>query len=269
LHPVVEDIKGNQRLLTWSKPTRTRALRLLHALCAEADRRGYTAQAQHSRNRATDGLVTVDVHGQGIDVTLRQLDDRTPHEPTRKELQEKERYPWTRIPEYDYTPSGRLQFEILTGSLCQQDRFSDTKRHHLEDRLGLVLFEIELRAAKLEEQHNVREREAAERQRRWQQAYDHAVEQAREDHRWQILEEQEKTWRWYQRMNTYLTALDTHISDLEGEQQQRAAEWASWARLAFESRRPFAEGLAMPPDPEFTPERLQPHMPGFPPRPPD
>ena len=269
LHPAVECIKATERLLPWAKPTRARALRLLHALCVEADRRGYGVRPVDSRDRVAVGLIKVEVHGHGIALTVHQLDDRIPHEPTKKELQEKERYSWTRIPKYDYTPSGRLRIDICTGTLYQQDRFADAKRHQLEDRLGSVLFEIELRAAKLEQERLKRQAEAAERQLRWQDAYDYAVEQAREDYRWEILEEQEKDWRWHQRMTAYVAALQVHVSCLKREERQRADEWVAWARRAVESQAPFAQELSVPPDPEITPERLQPHMPGFPPRAPD
>ncbi len=132
-----------------------------------------------------------------------------------------------------------------------------------------MLFEIELRVAKLEEERLTRQAEAAERQRRWQDAYDHAVDQAREDYRWEILEEQEKAWRWHQRMTAYLAALEAHTAGLEGDERQQADEWVVWARRAIASQAPFAQGLSVPPDPEFTSERLQPHMRGFPPRAPD
>ena len=125
LQPAVDLIKANPRLLPWSGPTRSRALRLLHVLCAEANRRGYDVQAVEQRQGPTRGLVVITVHGHGIEVAMRELQDRLPHTPTTAELREPERHSWVSIPPYDHVPSGRLSLEVITGGSVQQDHFAD------------------------------------------------------------------------------------------------------------------------------------------------
>lgn len=267
-HFVVAGIKSDSSLLPLSKSTRRRALNLLHAICVEAEQRGYGVRPPASNSYHRNALVTIDVHGHQIDLTVRELDDRFPHVPTAKELREKERYSWARIPDYDYKPSGRISIRVLSGTTVQQDEFADTKRVRLEDRLGKVLFEVELRAAHEEELKTAREKKEAERFAEWQLAYDRAVIAAREEFRLGVLEEQEARWQWHRRMSNYLDALESHLGQLPDSQQGSAEAWLTWARAAVQTRHPFANDLGLPPDPAFTQDRLKPHMPGWPPTPP-
>lgn len=269
LHPVVESIQDDPDLLPWSRKTRARGLRLLQALCAEAVSRGYTVARPRQSDYGPRGVVEITVHGHAIAITLHELDDRTPHVPTAKELRDQERHYWMRIPKYDYHPSGRLSLQVLTGSAVQQDAFSDTKRGSLEQRLGKALFEVELRAANAEKDKLARERREAEHRREWQAAYDRAVDKARQIHRLEVLREQERTWRWHHRMTTYLDALADHIAGLKGDKREEAREWLAWAQGHLDAIHPFSDSLAMPADPKFTPDLLEKHMRGFPAHAPD
>ena len=95
-----------------------------------------------------------------------------------------------------------------------------------------------------------------------------AVEHARHDHRLDELERQESSWRWHRRMTTYLDAMEGHIKNMTGEAATQAKAWLEWGRSAVQTEHPFVDTLAVPADPEFTGERLEPHMHGFPPHPP-
>lgn len=52
------------------------------------------------------------IEGEAIEIALSETLDSIPHVPTARELREKERYSWTRIPEKDYFPSGLLKLAI-------------------------------------------------------------------------------------------------------------------------------------------------------------
>lgn len=268
MHPVVAAIRDNPHALPWERSTRSRALRLLHALCQEAERRGYRAEDVDRSGYRTTGLLQISIHGHPIVINVRELQDRTPHVATAKELRDKELYSWTRIPPYDHHPSGRLTLEILSGSPVHQRAFADTTRARLDDRLGAVLFEMEMRAAQFEQDRLERERREAEHARQWQTAYDRAVSAAREDYRLEILQLQQRDWAWHADMTRYLTALTEHLAHLPEPARSDAHAWLEWARDAVAARHPFANDLAIPTDPTFTPDRLAPHMSGFPPHPP-
>jgi hypothetical protein len=97
--------------------------------------------------------ITVNSYSYGI--VIREKEDRVPHEPTAAELREKQRNPWTRIPEFDPVPTGRLTFELDEAWNDRQHRWADGKRQRIEDRLWDLLNEIETRATEAE-QHRLR-----------------------------------------------------------------------------------------------------------------
>ena len=263
----MRDLDKTNRKLPSKKTTRQRALRILDALVAEAERRGYTPQVTPAHGYGSDTLAIV-IHGHAISLSLDEQTDATPHIPTKAEQREADRYSWTRIPEYDYTPSGRLTIRITTGALVTQEKFGDGKKQQLESRLGAVLHEIELRAAAAQQQQEDQERRERARRERWQRAYDSAIEAARERHRLTALLTQQEAWQQARSLIEYLDALEQHARTLTGTHRDTALEWLTWGRQAAEALDPLQQPLGMPTDPDFTSKDLEPYMRGFPPYPP-
>ena len=85
----------------------------------------------------------------------------------------------------------------------------------------------------------------------------------------EVLEEQATAGRWHRQMTEYLDALTEHIGSLRGDSQDQAREWHEWASRQVAQHHPFSDELGIPADPNFTPQRLQPHMQGFPAQSPD
>jgi hypothetical protein len=127
---------------------------------------------------------------------------------------------------------------------------------------------LELRAGVAQLARLEREREARERQSRWQAAYDQAVLAAREEHRSRVLAQQRKAWKQARDLTEYLDALDQHTRTLTGAEKTAALEWLTWARHHTQTLNPLNAPLGMPEDPEYTAEQLKPHMRGCPPYPP-
>lgn len=267
LHPTVRELEKTNRKLPAKKTTRQRALRILDALVAEAERRGYTPKVIPATGSGSDTLAIV-VHGHAIGISLDEQTDATPHIPTKAERREADRYSWTRIPEYDYTPSGRLTIRITTGTLVTQEKFGDGKKQQLENRLGAVLREMELRAAAAQQQQEEKERREREHKERWQRAYDSAIDAARERHRLTALLTQQEAWQQAGSLIDYLDALEQHARTLTGVDRDAALEWLNWGRQAAEALNPLHQPLGMPTDPDFTSKDLEPYMRGFPPYPP-
>lgn len=70
-------------------------------------------------------------------------------------------------------------------------------------------------------------------------------------------------WREHHLLNDYVTAMRHRIDDLDGEERAAADEWLSWAVHHVQDMNPLRQRLALPPDPEPTPEVLKPYMRGL------
>ncbi len=168
-HPVVVQFRDRSDRHEVSKALLPRALRLLHALATEAERRGHTVtlapdpHTAYGRDRWTgsqDGhvAVTVDGHPQALRLLEVGMPSRAHWERTNY---------FSRRPYAANTATGQLRIELTgyggrEGRTC---RWADGKRSSLEEKLPDVLAEIEIRAA--EDTHREREarQQAAEEQR--------------------------------------------------------------------------------------------------------
>ena len=193
-HTVVKRLQG-EGSLPLTKAVQPRALRLIQALLAEAERRGYRAgfsrpAQQYGRNRgysADEGHFVVAVQGHEFAVRISQEIDRTAHTATPAEERRAARETWFRIPAYDEQPSKRPTFSLANGRQYRQSTWSDSDKGELEVWLPQILQEIELRAGFAEQQRLEQEREAAERERLWKEAMSKAERRYAEDHRAGVL----------------------------------------------------------------------------------
>ncbi|KRF44607.1 hypothetical protein ASH01_11485 [Terrabacter sp. Soil811] len=266
-HPVVKALRDDRSRLALRRETRARALRILDAIAKAATARGHQVSqpmAEHGYPYPKGYLrLTIDGHANALDID--ELTDKVPHVPTQAEVREQQRYPTiTRIPTHDRVPSGRLRIRLLHGWAVRQDTFSDTKTVTLEDRLPVVLLELELRAAALEDRDQRLERERQERRRQWQEVRDGAVVRAREHHRADILLHQANQWRQARLLGAYLDAMARRVEALEGGERAAAEEWLAWSRRhCGEGLDPLSQPLRIPDDPEFTADLLAPFMQGL------
>ena len=270
-HPVVKELKEDPSRLKLGRDTRMRTLRILDALAKAAAERGYKvsapSDARGDNHRYGYLKITVGGHAHAIDI--KELNDKRPHEPTPKELRDKARNPWKQIPTHDQVPSGRLILTVLGGWHVNQETFADTKTIRLEDRLPAVLQEVELRVAAEQEQERKREIERQERQREWEQTFAEAKVAVREDHRAKVLMRQVEEWQQAGALAAFIEAARAHAAELEGSARDEADEWLTWARNHAATLNPLNQPLAMPADPEFTPEALRLHTKGMSPHDPD
>jgi hypothetical protein len=264
-HPAITAIRDDGVAMNVSRASRPRALRLLDALAKEACRRGYVVRTPKpgSGYSRAKGLLEIVITDTALIIDLDELHDRVPHTPTAKEIKDKERYSWTRIPTHDQVPSGRLRLRILTGAPVRQDKFTDTKTIDLAERMALVLQELELRAAAFEERRLQRAREEVARRQRWEQRIRQAKVVALDNHRAGVLLDQVARWRQCHDIDAYLGAAAGVIAGLTGEEQEQAAQWLAWAQEYRARIDPLAAAPRMPSDPTFTPEDLKPFMGGL------
>lgn len=179
-----------------SRPLADRALRIMHALLAEAENRGYTAEPQTDLQRGEAVLtLAIVIRGRAFPLVLAERTAKVPHEPTPKEVRQKERNPWIRLPKYDEEFNGRLALGAPAKSRYEHSyAHSDGARWTLESRLGLFLQELEYLAAEGERRDREQELLEAERRRRWYAAIAQAREQQIDQQRAKVLAEQMSAW---------------------------------------------------------------------------
>lgn len=269
-HPVVAELQSVKKEWAITAPVRNRALRIVQGLITAAERKGWMVEpwARNSAYPAQDWFRRkyefVICTGETREkVTVLQENDRRDHEPTQRELAEQERSPhWTRIPKYDHLPSQRLKIELdAWTSRGKRNSWADRERWSLEDRLPQVLDEIALRSETQRERRLQREREEVDRERRRRAAMDAANVRFAEAHRAKVLVRQAEDWRRAQELRSYLTAMESAVSEMaEGEEVARAREWLQWGRRYAEALDPLNHCLEMPEVPEATGETLTPFL---------
>jgi hypothetical protein len=123
---------------------------LLAARAAGAEIRTSTPESAHGNRRRHCGAALV-FDGFAFTFAVSEATDRAPHTPTRTELAEKARHSWTRIPEWDYHPSGRLTIELERSSEpsgpAARRRFADGATSAVETKVPAVIHELLTRAA--------------------------------------------------------------------------------------------------------------------------
>ncbi|MFB9415525.1 hypothetical protein [Dactylosporangium matsuzakiense] len=265
-HPVVAQFRDTTDRHEVSRQHLPRALRLLHALVTEAERRGHTVAAapppatSHGYSRwtgANNGHITISVDGHST--ALRILEEGMPS-----------RAHWDRThyrgPAYSTNSgTGRLRIECTayTGREGRASRWSDGQRQRLADKLPAVLAEVEIRAA--EDAHRAAEhaRQEAEQRRRRDQAVADARDRYRDAARGRQLLDQAHRWQLAQQARTYLNAVRATVAaQPSGHGPDTATEaWLTWAQEYIEALDPLHDGFTAPAEPPApTIEQLHPYL---------
>lgn len=171
---------------------------------------------------------------------------------------------------YDTDATGVLTLTLQGGQpwrrAHRRSNFSDQRDLKLEERLGQLFQEIEIRATetreaiKEQEEQRRQQAEAArlaaqERERQWHILMDKARTAFAEYHRVSELRKQLTAWEDVNRLRAYCDALETAQSD------DQTGEWITWARSVIERMDPTNTSHEMPETPEPTPNELEPFLP--------
>lgn len=255
LHPTLRRIKdapiGRTGITAAVLP---RALRLLQALINQGHARNHSVVGENlhrqGRGQSDEGFhlrAVLDVRGTYITIILTQLQDRTAHEPTKRELAERARYSWTRIPDWDYAPSKSLSLRVASDYVPNDTQYTDEPDRPLESRLQDVMFEVEVRAeiAAIHDRID-RQREQIEEERRRREAELKRLHELHE-HRVETLAGQVAAWSAHRDTAAFADALRAHVFGLDDEQATSAREWLAWIDDYLDAG-PFPEVLALPHD---------------------
>ena len=274
-HPAVREFRDRTMLHEVSRRSLSRALRVLHALATEIDRRGFAIACVRAQMEAygrsdwkptNDGqfVATVDGHDFKLRISEKGVGLRGPWEAHKQRRQEDhdafrfDRWDVGRIEAYDKQATGELNIALL-GCGHRQRTWGDRKRWSLEDRLPQVLRELETLADEAEQRRLERLREEEERQRAWEAAMATAKERALEAYRVKLLRQRTASWSEAEDIRAYCNAVEgRHREALLTEPE--AARWVDFARE-------YADRLQrlprMPADPELGPEDLKPYLGGW------
>jgi len=267
-HPVVQEMRDGKKPMPITKSVQPRALRIVQAIAVAAESEGWrvqsTAQSRTQWDRGWDpkDLFVISTGECTVGIRLTQENDRMPHVPTAYELRQKERYSYSRIPEYDYAPSKRLKLELNGwGAHGRPYRWADRRRWRLDDKLGQAIDEIAIRHNEAMQERLEKEAREAERERMYEVAVSEAKVVCRESNRAQELARQVSAWRQAQLMRDYIAAMEQHIERIDPDDAPAALQWLDWSRRFAEASDPLAQPVRMPDDPEMTDETLSEFLP--------
>lgn len=271
-HPVARQFRDRTQIHEVSRAALPRAVRIVQALCVEAERRGHTIACAEPRrgergrqawSGATDGQlhVTISGHTYRLRITEKGVGQRGPWERIRH-AREEDPFGWRRSRPEAYDKHATGQLDITLDGYARSGRparWGDRKRWKLEDRLGNLLHELDTRAAEDEQRRIDADREREERQRRWEAAVERAKHAFVADHRIKVLRARVQAWQEADAIRAYCDAVEErHGSDLIDD-----PDAAAWIILAREHA-DLAQGLpTMPADPEPSREDLRAYLGGL------
>lgn len=238
-HPAVSALQKSDRLRI-NSTSRGRALRILHAIAEEAERRGFRV-ASHKpistvEYRAPDVWhLLFQFESETVPLRISEESDRVEHVATTRELAEQKRHPWMRIPSHDQVPSGRLRVDL--GGAADSERrsfWADRASWNLEDKLPELLREMAVRADELRLRREAKTRAEAEYEQAVRREEERARARAAEAYRCKLLEDELARWREVRELRNYAAAMAERIEAAEASGQgddeaiSKARQWLGW-----------------------------------------
>ena len=218
-----------------SPAARHRALRIMDALLKALEARGYQVSARG-----------VTIEGELVPISMTEKDDRVPHVPTVAERAEKQRYPWTHIPTWDYAPNGRLSIDTDAYVWPRKDlrkRWSDTRSVRLEDKLNDVVVSLVALAAALRQRADEQRREAEARAEQERLRQERARQARMEKARWDHLVASTEILAVAERIRRLVAAVERRATSGDAGLLADVEAWTSWAKQVAEDLDPLGAGI--------------------------
>jgi hypothetical protein len=228
-------------------------------------RRRLTATAASAGQAARDGHLVITIRGHDYDLRVweEKVSLRGDWERERKRRAEHRFdyfYSYAPLKPFDKDATGRVTVTVDSG-YSREGRpasWADRKSWTLEEKLGELLRELEIRAAEDDHRDLLAQRAAEERQRQWELAMERAKERFHQAQLEKTLREQMAAWQEARVVRSYLAA----VEELHGE-DAGATEWITWIGEYLDRLDPLHSAPAMPEPPEPSPEDLKPFLGGF------
>lgn len=274
-HPLVAAFRADSARHEVSRAELPRACRILQALITEAERRGYEVRisvprpVNHGRARwsgPNDGhfVIATDEYAATLRLHEEGLGSRSywERENSRKVATSTGHYSaWNRpVSDYEANATGRLTIELVDfhPSNHRVARWSDRRSWRLDDKLGEVLWEIEVRSAEVRTARQDAEREAVEREARWEAAMHQAKIDLIEHRRAECLRTEVGAWVEARQIRDYCTTMLERFPTEPG-----TLEWAEWAARFADRLDPLRRAPRTPDPGEIRTADLQPHLKGW------
>ncbi|SDP90853.1 hypothetical protein SAMN04487905_112186 [Actinopolyspora xinjiangensis] len=249
-HPLLAALSQPGDVLGVSEDSLPRAMRIMHAMLVETEKRGYEAGWSDDTSQG----VEIRIDGFAQTVTIEEELVKQDVVPGAAELEKTELYDWQRIrPEVKKMPSGKLVMRVSgTWRFGAQQRWTDRKRWSLEDRLGDVLAAVEDMASEKAERKRANEEEVAARQRAWEDAMAAARGAFLRDNRVKALTKQLDGWEQADRIRAFVLAAR--------RKGQADNAWLEWAESYADEIDPLTGPVEAPDDVEPKSEDLRPYL---------
>lgn len=269
-HQAVSALRKAKRVYVGSAEM-DRALRILHGLAAEAERRGFDVRAHlphHGGDRSRDEPLWHLLFTTGdetVPLRIEEEDDRVEHVPTSRELKEHERRPWVRIPTHDHLRSGRLRIQLGGQSLLERkSSWADRASWRLEEKLPAVLREVAVRADELRLLREAKARAHEAHRQAVEREEELAYVRAAEAHRVEVLDGHLTAWRAAEELRADAMAVANRITDAadgqDAEALGEARRWLDWVRDRADRRNPTTRLATWPKTPELASYELRKFM---------
>lgn len=222
-----------------SRPLLRRTLRILQAVCAESERRGWEMQAlRDTRYHRRLGAAIV-IRGHTYPVEVRE--QTTPIPFTEGEIEEWRLRRWSGDKSESpppqlrrRRPNGRLELLLPGSTRGQRAKWADGQRGLIEDKLGSMFPVLEARAEadELRAQELARRHEEFERQQARLRAERARIER---------LEREAEAWQRAERARGYLGALRDRLTSLQPADRERLGTWCDWIEAWIERTDPTSD----------------------------
>ncbi len=278
-HPVVRQLKEQTAQHEWTRAAIPRVMRVVHAVVAEAERRGFVVVAVPGGARPRDWSGPKDGHlrlegPHGSHSLLRVSEEglssrsyweyrdrsRSWGEPPKSEA--------TRRAEYEQEATGRLILEFVPRGYreIRVTRWADNSKRSLEGQLPELLFELGIREIDAAEANEHARLEELSRRDRWEAAIAGARAELETSKRRELLEQQVARWQEADRIRRYCdAAMILHADDSD------AVAWVAWAQQRADDIDPLRHSRLRGPDLSVppSPDDLRPFLKGWSPHGPD
>jgi hypothetical protein len=247
-HKAVSSLNKAKRIEV-APAARGRALRIMHALAVEAERRGFTAKSHqpevgHDHGRSSTAWhLLLTTNDETVPLRISEETDRVEHLPTAREKKDQERHYWMRIPSHENVASGRLRID-LGGAVTSERRsfWADRASWTLEEKLPELLREVAVRADELRLRRKAKERAETIYQQDLAREQEHARARADEAHRLKTLQQQLDRWREVSELRAFAADLAEHLTTDTGQDEAAIADarrWLAWTTDRADRRNPF------------------------------
>jgi hypothetical protein len=227
-----------------SKANVHRALLLLHTLIRALKSRGYVLTGGTDAKKAP----RITVLGRAFSISVWEPSKRTPRELTKAEKEERARWSWSSVRDYQYVPTGSLELHLDRDTYWSKAKLGDTKKQPLENRLNEFVVAM-LRVVDKERVEAEKARLAAiEKEKRRQKAVELEMMRRAECVREERLRRAVPVWENARRIKEYITAVRAEASQRAGEidDASEIGQWLRWAEQYFDAVNPLSDRVELP-----------------------